>query len=667
MPVDTTANSLPDSNQKTISLTQDDIVSAFENRNFELLYQPQMSINNEGKVIGAEAFVQLNHPVHQQVKAGEIIPLIIEMGLMKELTIYVATQIAQDLKVWQTQGNDLRVSMNIQLEMLDDPTVVNEMVEILTQAEVPLNLVTLEISQAGQNEVSDSTREIMTSLRMKGFRIALDDFGASPGIEEQLADLPIDEIKINRHILTNLQDTDTAERTVKRALHISASLGLQVIAVGVESELHLNWLNRMGCENAQGYFFGHPVTAENFRQQILENTQFFTIDSVPERLKLLIIEDDGQQQALLKDTLQELFEISVASSIAEAQASFETIKPQLLLIDVNLPDGSGIDLCRELNQGQYQDTFSALFISGDDTMQNRLKAYEAGGTDFICKPFILPELIAKLGRLAIHQSKRSQLSSNAEQFQSVALQSMQEAAHYGGIIQFFKALLTCRDEQSIANELFTFLENKGLVGSIQFAYAGSFSTFDQRHSTPSPIEMNIFELLRSKGRLFDFGKRTIVNDRHVSFLIKNMPADQEEHGRIRDYTAIMIEGIEARYRDILRQRLIQSVFSQLKTLAQEMSQAMKEGSFKQTETLDFFSMELKMSFHALDLTMNQEEHISTIVDKMLKAKEETELSTSDVDQKINAILEEVSTSLEDLERQAETSQTEAPANEVELF
>ena len=221
--------------------------------------------------------------------------------------------------------------------------------------------------------------------------------------------------------------------------------------------------------------------------------------------------------------------------------------------------------------------------------------------------------------------------------------------------------------QAIANELFQFLERKGLKGSVQFTYGDTFTTFDQCNNVPSPIEMNVFELLRSKGRLFDFGKRTIVNDKHVSFLVKNMPEGEEDHGRVRDYIAVMIEGMEARYRDILRERLIKSVFTQLQDLTKEMSQRLKDDAGRQNEALSYFSIELKMSFHALDLTMEQEDHISGIVEKMLDAKEENESTTSDIDARIHHILEEVSESLADLERKATEPEPSPAGGDVDLF
>lgn len=577
------------------------------------------------------------------------------------------TRIAQTMANWQQEGHALRISINLDHSLLANHAIFDVIDQILKTHGISNNHLTFEISQSGEEAIDQNMREQMTQIRVQGFKIALDDFGFSPKVEQQLPELPIDEIKMNRHAMLKHGGEEHIEKTIINAMHLAASLGLRTVIVGVEKQSHLTWMKDLGCDVAQGYFFGQPMSADDFKTNIFESGQHFAVEEIQERHKLLILEDEIQQQNILTELLGELFEIFIAGTISEAKTIFDAESPSLLIIDVNLPDGSGIDFCAELSQNNAQESFSALFISGDDTLQNRLHAYDAGGSDFICKPFLNTELVAKLGRLSVHQTKKQRLSSNATEFQSVALQSMQEAAHYGDIVQFFKNLFHCRDEQAIAKELFQFMNQKGLKSSIQFTCDNGIVSFDQNAPVCSPVEMNIFELLRDKGRLFDFGRRTIVNDQHVSFLVKNMPEDKDEHGRARDYIAVIIEGMEARYRDILRERLIQTVFQKLETLTQQIAIAMSDDKSSQSEALDHFSVELKMSFHALDLTLEQEEHISGIVESMLQTKEENENHAAKISSQIGKIIKELSSTIQDLEHTAHEVVVEDSQSTAELF
>ena len=310
---------------------------------------------------------------------------------------------------------------------------------------------------------------------------------------------------------------------------------------------------------------------------------------------------------------------------------------------------------------------STIFISGGQDFDSKLEAYNAGGIDYIEKPFSIIELIAKIKQVATYQTRRHTLISDIGDAQSMAMQSLKDAAYYGDIVQFYKNLLHCRDEEQIARELFRFMAQKNLSTSIEFRSKNVCSNFDQLNGVCSAIEINLFELLQKNGRLFEFGKRIIVNDRHVSFLIKNMPDDETEHGRVRDYIAVLAEGMEARYRDILRQRVLNTVTQQLQELAYKLLESVKQDQEVKNEIMERFSLDLQMSFHVLDLSDPQEKHITEIIDEMLISKENAEHSTSDISSEINLILDSMSESLSGFDDDTQDVPPDNTGDSVELF
>jgi plasmid stability protein len=209
--------------------------------------------------------------------------------------------------------------------------------------------------------------------------------------------------------------------------------------------------------------------------------------------------------------------------------------------------------------------------------------------------------------------------------------------------------------------------NKALHTSIEFREPYSVSNFDQLNGLCSPIEVNVFELLRDKGRLYEFGKRIICNDKHVSVLIKNMPEDENEKGKVRDYIAVLIEGMEARYRDILRQRLINTVMQQLQELAHRLVTMVEDDQKKKTEIIEKYSFELQMSFHTLDLTLEQEQHITEIINKMMQTREDIEEKTYNISEEVNEILSSMSGSLDNLQEEKQENPKKDSGDSVELF
>jgi len=652
--------------QASQDINPDDIQRAFDEGLFTVVYQAQVALSAARPIVGAEAFVRLDHPDYGLMVPSTFLPLVIESGKMLALTKSVLEQVAHDWKQWNKSGFDLNVSVNIDGSVLLGSNLGRELGKIISDHKIPKHKLTLEFANIFENgRVNDDIGKKLLGLRMKGYDLSLDDFGLDLMTQNAFKDLPLDEIKIDRQVIQTLLVQEKSQAIVRNAMRQANSYGMRVVAVGVEVTEESEWLARNGCDRGQGYLFGKPVSGELFMQQFLDSGQTSVIQ--PKRTSILILEDDPQYQALLVESLSDKYDTQVAGTIQEADALIENLSPAIIIADVHLPDGSGIDFCKSEVGAQAKLSASTIFISGGRDFENKLEAYEAGGIDFIEKPFSIIELIAKIKQVDNYQSRRRELISDVGEAQSLVMQSLKDAAYYGDIVQFFKNLMTCKDEAQMARELFRFMELKSLNSSIEFRGNKSYSNFDQVNGVCSPIELNVFELLRDKGRLYEFGKRILVNDKHISFLIKQLPDDEHEQGKIRDYIAVLIEGMEARYKDILRQRVLNSVMQQLQGLAQQLISIVEKGQVHKIETLEKYSFELQMSFHTLDLTDDQEQHITAIINKMLSTKDQEEKSTSDISEQVNQILETMKQSLDGFDADDASLPTEEFNDAVELF
>ena len=652
------------------NITQDlniqDVQNAFENSQFSVVYQAQVALANTNKIVGTEAYVRLSHPNYGLMVPSTFLSIVQDSGRMLELTKIVLEQIAQDWSNWKNQGFDLNISVNIDNSILSEMNLARELGKILSEFHIPKQQLTLEFTNCFKEDfLNEEIGKKLLGLRMKGYNLSLSDYGLNEIDLKAIEDLPLDEIKIDRQIIQNLLTKENNKAIARKAIRHAACYSMRVVAMGLESDKDAEWLARNGCDRAQGYLFGKPVEADEFTQKFLkvETTQI----SENKPITILIIEDDSQYQTLLQESLSEQYNTHVASTIQEAGDLFDRVNPEIIISDVYLPDGTGIDFCKSKIDANVMAGVSTIFISGGQDFDSKLEAYNAGGIDYIEKPFSIIELIAKIKQVATYQTRRHTLISDIGDAQSMAMQSLKDAAYYGDIVQFYKNLLHCRDEEQIARELFRFMAQKNLSTSIEFRSKNVCSNFDQLNGVCSAIEINLFELLQKNGRLFEFGKRIIVNDRHVSFLIKNMPDDETEHGRVRDYIAVLAEGMEARYRDILRQRVLNTVTQQLQELAYKLLESVKEDQAVKNEIMERFSLDLQMSFHVLDLSDPQEKHITEIIDEMLISKENAEHSTSDISSEINLILDSMSESLSGFDDDTQDVPPDNAGDSVELF
>ena len=360
-------------------------------------------------------------------------------------------------------------------------------------------------------------------------------------------------------------------------------------------------------------------------------------------LTLLIIDDDEMHCEMISDMLEDEYNLHTATTSGEAEALFKALKPDILLLYINMPEKSGIELCRELKSTDHE--FSVIFVSGHNSLEERLKAYDAGGDDFVPKPFEMKELFAKIRAVGQYQLGKRSLKDQEAFSRTMAFQSMAEASQYGHVLQFFKNSMQAKSLDDVARHFFIMMGNLNLVTSLQF-HGREVRSYDQVNGECSPIELNIFELLRGVGRLYDFENRTILNDQHVSFLIKNMPVDDEiNYGRLRDVTAVIIEGLEAKYLDLERTDTLQNILSMVQTIIDRLGREISGHEGKMTRQITSIVQEIRSSFHELDLTLDQEEYFSQMIEKNLNDMDTSEAGLAEASEALKALANEIKAAL----------------------
>lgn len=352
-----------------------------------------------------------------------------------------------------------------------------------------------------------------------------------------------------------------------------------------------------------------------------------------------VVDDDQDYCQLIAEVLEDDYSVRVFYNATDYEAALETDHPEVILMDINLPDKDGISLCKDLVTNCV-DT-SVLFVSGMNTLDERLRAYDAGGVDFIAKPFELKELVAKTTAVASYQAHKKMLKQSETMSRDMAFQSMTESSQYGSVMQFFRQCFLCETYNDLANAFFEVMQQLNLKTCLEIR-AGEPLYFVPENTAISPIEANIFELLDKQGRLYDFGSRTICNDKHVSFLIKNMPLDDEVlYGRLRDVIAVIVEGLEARVVDIQRQQMLKMVLDKIQSLLAGVKDSIVENDKRFSSALTNITTDIRSSFHILDMTLEQEDYFSTLVERHLKEANSAGDAFVRLQKSLNSVIQEI--------------------------
>jgi diguanylate cyclase (GGDEF)-like protein len=238
-----------------------DLREALVRNQFHLVYQPQISYRDQ-RVVGVEALIRWIHPEHGFVPPDQFIPLAEQNGTIIAIGEWVLDQACKQLREWHDQGfTDLRMAVNlstVQLHHSELPRVVNNLLQIYR---LPPRSLELEVTETGLMEDISTAAQHLLSLRRSGALIAIDDFGTGYSSLSYLKSLPLDKIKIDKSFVQDLLDDDDDATIVRAIIQLGKSLGMQVIAEGVETAEQEAYIISEGCHEGQGYHYSKPLPA----------------------------------------------------------------------------------------------------------------------------------------------------------------------------------------------------------------------------------------------------------------------------------------------------------------------------------------------------------------------------------------------------------------------
>lgn len=236
----------------------------------ELHYQPLLDLKT-GRCRAAEALVRWMHPKHGLVPPSDFIAAAEQTTLIRPLTKHVLRLALAQLRDWQAEGLDLRLSVNISIRDLEDEEFPGAVAQLLVEYGVPSCRLDLEITETALMRSADAVLHTLGELRASGISISLDDFGVGQSSLSYLSVLPADILKLDRAFARDLDTSPRAEVVVRAAIEAAHALDQEVVAEGIESLGVLDALRRNSCDFAQGYLLCRPLPQEQFGIWLREN------------------------------------------------------------------------------------------------------------------------------------------------------------------------------------------------------------------------------------------------------------------------------------------------------------------------------------------------------------------------------------------------------------
>ena len=234
---------------------------AIQSDQLSLYYQPQIDHRSQ-RVSGLEALVRWNHPSRGLLAPDQFIPLAEDAGLIAPLTHWVLKTALAQLVALQNKGYDLTMAVNLSARNLHDMELPASILALLAESGVAPPDLILEITESAVMTNPNDGLTILTQLDRMGVTLAIDDFGTGYSSLAYLKRLPVDELKIDKSFVTDMEENDNDAVIVRSTIDLAHNLGLKVTAEGVETRGAWDLLEILGCDNSQGYFMGKPMPAE---------------------------------------------------------------------------------------------------------------------------------------------------------------------------------------------------------------------------------------------------------------------------------------------------------------------------------------------------------------------------------------------------------------------
>jgi EAL domain-containing protein (putative c-di-GMP-specific phosphodiesterase class I)/FixJ family two-component response regulator/GGDEF domain-containing protein len=361
---------------------------AVTRQEFELYYQPEVNLTS-GRVVGAEALLRWQRPDHGLVMPGEFIPMLEETGLICSVGEWALFEACRTCKRWQDAGlPPVRMAVNLSARQFHETDVGSLVRRALHDSQLEPKWLELEVTESIVLLDAEIIIRTMRDLNAIGVIQTLDDFGTGYSSLSYLQRLPVQHLKIDRSFVSNITSSPNDAAIVRAVVGMAHSLGLSVVAEGVETEGQLGYLRGLSCEQMQGYYFSPPVTADAFAALLRDGRCIpLQVESPKRERVLLLVDDEPNILSALRRMLRHT-DIRVLAT-TNPHEGFDLLAANavgVVICDQRMPEMTGTEFLRRVKV-LYPATVR-IVLSGYTDLNSVIDAVNRGAIyKFLTKPW----------------------------------------------------------------------------------------------------------------------------------------------------------------------------------------------------------------------------------------------------------------------------------------
>ncbi len=363
--------------------------------------------------------------------------------------------------------------------------------------------------------------------------------------------------------------------------------------------------------------------------------------------KILIVDDAPDGRMLLSGLLEDDYSILEAESGEECLEIVKKDSPDLILLDVNMPGMSGYEVCVELRKQPENIHLPIIFVSGLDTVEERLQGYEAGCNEYLIKPADPDELFRKVEECLTQKRELDDASNNAQSATQVALEAMTVSSELGLLITFFKSLEGKHSALEVGNAFINVCEQLGLKLAIRIDTGKVIYVGCEEDSLEGGL---LSKFTKSSEKIVSAGIRTIICESNIVVLVKDMPLnDENKYGRFKDHLAVLIDFAQKHLSNLLssevqekeRQKFLVQIIGIAEEQIRTTSDKVLEHATQSQRIMQGMLNELENMLFGLGLDEDQEKKLMALADNTSTTLEGNMTDAAELSSNLGGILEKL--------------------------
>lgn len=343
--------------------------------------------------------------------------------------------------------------------------------------------------------------------------------------------------------------------------------------------------------------------------------------------QVMVVDDDEIARIIMREFLEDTYDIIEAESAAICLQKLESCTPDIFLLDIQMPEKDGFELCENIRHEPCFRATPIMFISAAETEQNLVRAFEVGGNGFLEKPVKKEKIRALVGLKISQQAELVAIQKNQEEAMKVAMEAMTTSSELGQLIQFVKDLDEDRSLEDVAKRLCHVIESFGLSAS---AIVLTQKPIYANCTAESPEAKLLSKACRINERIISQGIRSIIRSDTIAFLVNEMPIDDESrYGRFKDNLVVLASICDGRLKQLIaqqgveqqRSKVLSRVIKITEDQLQNFGNKLKEHEQMSTEVIGNMLTELETKLFHLGLEEDQEAQLMTVAYEVHKKME----------------------------------------------